>query len=278
MSDHRVNLPWQGLERRALLHVPPGVGPRPLVVALHGTGGSSRLMASITGLSRLAGHHGFLVAYPQALGEPGPEEPARGAAWNAGPGLGCPAFADADDVGFLRALITRVSAEHDVDPARIHLCGLSNGGRMAYRMALEAPDLLASIAVVAGAWNGVGERRGRPVSTLILHGTDDTYIPYLGGVGTKGRAVPQDPAPETALRWGRIMGCGGRPKRRVQEPFFSDTLTEGPTEVTFWTLPGEGHTWPGGRPWSPTADRPTTALSASSLILDFFDRHPLERA
>ncbi|HJW08008.1 MAG TPA: PHB depolymerase family esterase, partial [Holophagaceae bacterium] len=188
------------------------------------------------------------------------------------------AFADADDVGFLRALVARVALEHEVDPRHIHLCGLSNGGRMAYRMALEAPELLASIAVVAGAWNGLGERRGRPVSTLILHGTQDEYIPYGGGKGSKGRLVDHLHAPEAALRWGRLMGCLGRPRRAVRGSFHSDTLTEGATEIAFWTLTGEGHTWPGGRAWSPVADRPTTALSASSLIWDFFARHPMEPA
>ncbi len=278
VTERRLSVSWEGLERRALLHVPSREGPRPLLLALHGTGGSARLMASITGLNALADAQGFLVAYPQGLGKAGTEDPALGAAWNAGPGLGCPAFADADDVGFLRTLVDRIAAEHPIASARVFLCGLSNGGRMAYRMALEASDRIAAIAVVAGAWDGVGAAPPRPVSTLILHGTADAYIPYEGGRGSKGRAVAHLPVPEAAFRWGRLMGCGGKPRRALVAGGFTDTMQEGGTEVSLHTLSGGGHAWPGGRAWSPSADRPLAEPSASSLMWDFFSRHPMESA
>ncbi|WP_238946921.1 alpha/beta hydrolase family esterase [Seongchinamella unica] len=48
-----------------------------------------------------------------------------------------------DDVGFTRALVARLSADYGVDPGRVHLGGFSNGGNMVYRLALEAPELIA---------------------------------------------------------------------------------------------------------------------------------------
>lgn len=276
MNDERLSLVWQGLERRALLHAPGRPGPLPLVIALHGTGGSPRLMASISGLSKLADARNFLVAYPQALGKTGSEDPVLGAAWNSGPGLGCPAFADADDVGFLRELVKEIARRHPVDPARVHLCGISNGGRMAYRMALEAPEL-ASIAVVSGAWSGGAAKPARSVSTLIFHGTADDYIPYGGGPGSKGRRVAHAPAPESAYRWAQLMGCSGKPLRSFDGACYCDAMgsRDGRTEVAFWTLPEGGHAWPGGKAWSPTSDQPSQELSASKLIWDFFARHPM---
>lgn len=271
VTESWLELEWRGQRRRALLQGAAGPGG-PLIVALHGTGGTPRLMAKITGLSAKAPG---LVLYPAALGEAGCEDPARGAAWNAGPGLGCPDFADADDAGFLRAAITRVQAEHPVDPSRIHLTGLSNGGRMAYRLALEAADLFASAAVVAGAWDGHGPRPSRPISTLIFHGTADRHIPYAGGPGAKGRRVVHRSAPETAFAWAKVMGCAAKIQRSRSGPHHLDLArsAEG-TEVGLWTVEGQGHAWPGGRAWAPTADRPAPDLDATGLILDFFARHP----
>jgi polyhydroxybutyrate depolymerase len=272
VTERWLELDWEGQRRRALLQGRAGSAPVPLIVALHGTGGTSRLMAKITGLS---GRAPGLVLYPAALGEPGSEDPARGAAWNAGPGLGNPAFPDADDVGFLRALIARVREEALVDAARIHLAGLSNGGRMAYRLALEAADLFASMAVVAGSWDGSGPTPSRPVSTLIFHGTADHHIPYEGGLGAKGRRIVHQSAPETAFAWAKVMGCAPKIHRSVAGPHHLD-LARGAdgTEVGLWTVQGQGHAWPGGRAWAPTADAPVMDLDAMGLILDFFARHP----
>jgi polyhydroxybutyrate depolymerase len=270
MTERWLDLEWQGRRRRALLQGVAAPGA-PLVVALHGTGGTPRLMAKITGLTARAPG---LVLYPAALGEPGSEDPARGAAWNAGPGLGHPDFPDADDAGFLRELIGRVRETQALDPARIHLAGLSNGGRMAYRMAQEAADLLASVAVVAGAWDGSGPAPSRPVSTLIFHGTADRHIPYEGGAGAKGRRVIHRPTLETAFAWAKLMGCAPKIQRSVSGPHHLD-LARGAdgTEVGLWTVQGQGHAWPGGRAWAPAADAPAPDLDATGLILAFFARH-----
>jgi len=265
-------LAWQGLHRTALLHLPPGsVGPVPLLMALHGTGGTPRLMARITGLNAIADRCGFAVAYPAALGKPGREETATGAAWNAGPGLGCPDHANADDVGFLRALVAHLAANQPIDRRRIHACGLSNGGRMAARLALEAADVFASAAIVAGAWNGEGATPSRPMPLLMIHGTEDRHIPYEGGRGALGRAVENLPVREQFLRLAALMGCEGKPRRTFQGAFFRDVFRHAGADaaVALWTLPGEGHAWPGGRAWAPTADPPTPLFSASEEIWSF---------
>lgn len=271
MAERWLELEWQGQRRRALLQGAAGSGA-PLIVALHGTGGTPRLMAKITGLS---GRASGPVLYPAGLGEPGSEDPARGAAWNAGPGLGHPGFPDADDAGFLRALVARVLEETAADPSRVHLAGLSNGGRMAYRMALEAADLFASVAVVAGSWDGSGPVPARPVSTLIFHGTADRHIPYEGGLGAKGRRIVHRSVPEIAFAWAKVMGCAPKILRSATGPHHLDLARAGDgTEVGLWTVEGQGHAWPGGRPWAPTADAPAKDLDATGLILDFFARHP----
>lgn len=249
----------------------------PLVLALHGTGGTPRLMARISGFSALAGRRGFAVAYPEALGTPGTEEPAQGSAWNAGPGLGCPAFADADDAGFLRALARRLAADHPVDPRRVSVCGLSNGGRMAARLALEAAGTFGAAAVVAGAWSGAGPAPSRPVPLLFIHGTADRHIPYEGGPGLVGRRVDNLPAREQLIRLAALMGCEGKPRRTFRGTAFRDAFRHrgSEVEVALWTLPGAGHAWPGGRAWSPSADPPDPDFHATEEVWAFLARYSL---
>lgn len=273
--SHQLKLDWGGATRRILVHDPPGPSGAelPLVLALHGTGGTGRLMAAFSGLSRLADERGFRVAYPQALGEPGTEDPSRGAAWNVGPGLSRPGHPDVDDVAFLTAVVDLVGRQASVDPRRVFVAGFSNGARMAYRLALEAP-WVAAIAAVAGAPVLV-PAPARPVPTLSFHGTEDRHIPYGGGVGPRGRPFPAPPALEGMARWAALMGCSEGPMRETLEAHTLD-LWSGGCEVGLWTVQGMGHAWPGGRRYAPDADLPVKDLSASHLIWAFFEAHPLE--
>ena len=59
-----------GVERTYLVHVPtgdPSTKALPLVLALHGAGMTSALMAEVTGLNAWADKTGFIVVYPQGL-------------------------------------------------------------------------------------------------------------------------------------------------------------------------------------------------------------------
>jgi len=71
-------------------------------------------MESYSGLARVADREGFVVAFPSATG------PRR--SWNLDPGRA------PDDVGFVAALIERVATVACVDPGRIFVVGVSNGG------------------------------------------------------------------------------------------------------------------------------------------------------
>lgn len=275
-QSHVLKLPWEGGERRVLLYDPPGAGGNlPLILALHGTGGTGRIMASLSGLNRMAGERGFRVAYPQAFGETGTEDPARGAAWNAGPGLGCPLYPEVDDLAFLEAVVARVDQQVPVASGQVFVAGFSNGARMAYRLALEAP-WVAAIAAVAGApvW---GPPPKRLVPTLAFHGTADQHIPYEGGVGAAGRRIPALPATLALERWAALMGCEGAPQCDHLESHRLDLWFSDCCRVGLWTVAGMGHAWPGGRPYAAQADRPVADLSAAHLIGAFFEAQAGER-
>src|SRR6478752_10263424 len=118
-ADHRVSFPHGGLVRSYRLHTAPVPGPWPLVMMLHGAGGSAEFAAEETGWSRLADPAGFAVVYPEGV----PVRPHKARKfltnpqeWNDGSGRG-----RHDDVGFLLAILDGLGTT--VDPKRVYVTG-----------------------------------------------------------------------------------------------------------------------------------------------------------
>lgn len=240
-------------ERRFELYRPASAGSTaPLLLALHGSGGSGARLRHFLGgeLERLADAHGFLVAYPQAWE----------GSWN-----GCRAAAPSaanrlaiDDVGFLRALVASLAADGAVDPRRVGVLGFSGGGHMAYRLALEAPDAFPAVAVFAASLPVEEELgctpAGRPVSVLAVAGTADLVNPYRGGdvIAPDGTFLGRvRPAEQSALYFARLAGAPEQPTPTVllSAPASVERLARrhGDTEVSLVTVHGGGHAVPGPR-------------------------------
>ena len=219
--DRIVTVASGGRTRRALVHAPPaanGAARVPLVIALHGHGGTAARMRRRSGWNAAADARGFIVAY--AEGASWRNIPWR--SWNAGACCGYSRETGVDDIAYLRNLLDALIAEYPVDPARVYVTGISNGGMMAYRAACELSDRIAAIAVVAGAMSAPVCEPAAPVAVLIIHGTADRRVPYAGGRAANGRVDPS--VAEAEAFWRRRNGNAA--------------------EVTVRTIQGGGHAWP----------------------------------
>jgi polyhydroxybutyrate depolymerase len=173
-------------ERHYLLVRPSRAGdaPRPLVLVLHGHGGSARqvlgegfgraplslwrtiadrdevLVVALDGTKGADGHHGWNDCRGDA-----PDNPRS------------------DDVSFAKAVIARMLRDEHADPRRVYAIGMSNGGMMAFRLALQLEPPLAAFAAVSAsmAANSVCGPAAWPVSALLIDGTADPLMPYSGG-------------------------------------------------------------------------------------------------
>jgi polyhydroxybutyrate depolymerase len=170
-----------GLKRTYTTYVPRGLAKgAALVVAMHGSGESGAQMRIETGhgFDRLADERGFAIVYPNGYE----------GYWN-----GCNIVGDysannlnIDDVEFLGALVDKLLAEIGIDPGRVFAAGVSRGGSMALRLALEAPSRFRAVAAVSESEPVPENFKCKPTgrgtaSVMIMNGTMDPLVPFDGG-------------------------------------------------------------------------------------------------
>jgi polyhydroxybutyrate depolymerase len=260
-------LTFGNLARTYVLHVPPSP-PAGLVINLHGAGMTGAQQAGLTNYNAVANQFGFAVAYPDGID----------LSWADGRGASIPDRQGIDDVGFLAALIDRLSVEYGIPPGRVFVTGMSAGAFMANRLACERADLISAIAPVAGTLGaGVPCAPSRPVSVLQIHGTADPVVPYTGG-GMVGRGGPSEilSAPALAALWAAVDGCPGALTAQAPGPGEIQRSVAagcaGGTEVALVSIDGGGHTWPAGRfALASAVVGPTSqAINASQASAQFF--------
>ncbi|CAN7395719.1 extracellular catalytic domain type 1 short-chain-length polyhydroxyalkanoate depolymerase [Mycolicibacterium frederiksbergense] len=262
-----------GLQRTYYLHLPPRP-PTGLVVNMHAAGQNGRQHAALTHYDTVADAHGYAVVYPDGID----------LSWADGRGASVPDRTGVDDVGFIVALVDRLTAELGIPAGRVFATGLSAGGFMANRLACDRADMFAAIAPI-GATLGdqVACNPSQPVSVLTSQGTVDPIVPFNGGPMI-GRGGPSTILAAYAVvdRWRELNGC-------APDPVIAPVLGSGDgtsaervsyecaagTEVVFLRVDGGGHTWPGAPEILP-ADQvgpATRAFDASEVSAQFFDAH-----
>ncbi|MBU1230587.1 MAG: hypothetical protein KKA55_13570, partial [Proteobacteria bacterium] len=259
----------------------------PLVIFLHGAGGSAAQAMRQTGLGGLAERAGFMAVFPEGLAGPpdaGGQEGGGVQSWNAWMCCGYARDQRIDDVGFLAALINRLKADYAVDPRRIHLAGFSNGAMLASRFALERPGVLASLASVAGYLPCDAQAPQEPLPVLVIHGSHDQVARFGPAQGhpRSGRFCEDFPAKAQVAFWVRGLGLAERP-RQVQDAALTSGSRGrvrverygqgGRAQVEFVIVKGGGHAWPGGPAERYRyCDLPAPDPDATALVWSFFQR------
>lgn len=276
-GDHEFTLQQGGKTRHYRVHVPPGFSPdkpMPVVFSLHGGGGHMDFQADdrFYGQRRKADEAGYVVVFPNGHSK---LRSGKLATWNAGRCCGSARDEGSDDVGFIREIVRRLSAQPGIDAKRFYANGMSNGAMMSYRLACEMPETFRAIAAVAGTDNTTQCTPASPVSVLHIHARDDELELFDGGAGMKRRAVTDFTAvPVSVAKWVALDGCRPEPRRVFEQQGAYCEAYEGcrgGSEVRLCVTPDGGHSWPGGN--KPRGGRGSTALSATDVIWEFFSRN-----
>lgn len=193
---------------------------RPLVVALHGSGGSPEEMESLTHLAARGAAAGVNVVLPRADNE----------IWN---------NFSVNDEPYLDAVIESALKRTCADPHALVLTGFSNGGDEAQTIGcVEAARWRAVVVVSSSTVPDRCVQGGPPVTLLRVHGLVDRVSPFEGRDGDE----PRDPVLPATARWAAYDGCRVMPVRTGTSRQWSGCAAG--TSVQLLALPGVGHAWP----------------------------------
>jgi polyhydroxybutyrate depolymerase len=241
-----------GRARSYRLFVPPGYDGRtrlPLVLDLHGSGGTAAGQAGNSRFEALAARETVLVASLQADGN----------RWNVPVADGRP-----DDVAHASDVIDHVAARVCTDTARVYATGFSGGARMSSLLGCRLAARIAAIAPMAGLrWPD--DCDGRPMPVLTLHGLADRQNTYEGGAEGRG-AEWRESVPEALAAWARHNACDADFVLADPSGPLSTMHYEGcadGAEVRLIRIDGLGHTWA------------REEVDATAVMWEFFERHAL---
>ncbi len=196
-----------GYARTALVQVPAGAGPHPVIILLHGNGGTG------------AGTIGALGTHANTAIRVAPD--GYLSSWNVDGEASL-----APDVAFIRDLIALLKTYDNVDAGKISIFGNSNGSGMTNRLLIEldgaafqnagcqVSQMLAKMYHDGSFWfNATGSNAyDQPIAPagrrriISLNGTADPLIPYTGGTSAIGTFIS---AQESIYRFAQAMGEAG---------------------------------------------------------------------
>lgn len=161
----------QGFTRLWYEYVPEEVRtkgePVPLVVCMHGRGGTADSFLSLSGMSRVAEERNFIVIFPEA----GVYQQRLGGVRNTLLWCGEYEGEKIDDTAFILAAIEDVKNRFKIDATRIYACGQSSGGMMTTTLALKAPGVFAAVS----PWSAIVD----PDHELVLPEKIDPAVPFM---------------------------------------------------------------------------------------------------
>jgi polyhydroxybutyrate depolymerase len=246
-GDYNFLLVWDGLPRTDMVHVPAsysGSSAVPLVLDLHGFSSYASQERQVSGQLQQSDKRGFIAVWPEGIA----------LSWN---GYGCCAIAglvQADDVGFLRAVIGTMKTSANIDATRVFVTGISNGGSMTMRMACEAADVVRAAASVSFPLNASQCSPAKPIGVTEIAGTADATVPYNGGnflqLGTIGGLLSIPFAAQSAAaslaQWQAIDGCSNNMVQtslpgNSYAQFYSQCAGGSGVKVGLVTITGGGH-------------------------------------
>jgi polyhydroxybutyrate depolymerase len=187
-----------GISRDYILYIPENLPTNaPLVVVSHGYTSSAKTMMSYSGMNKVADEEKFLVVYPQ-----GTKDQRGNNFFNVG--YEFHAASKVDDLGFIKALVTKLTDDYQVNPNHIFATGMSNGGDLSYFLACYASDMFQAVAPIAGTMmqttmETCKPQKGMPI--FAVHGKADEVTYFDGDMANRDKWGPYPGIPAVIEHW-----------------------------------------------------------------------------
>lgn len=172
-----------GQSRSFWLMLPKASGPRPLLLALHGTRETGEAFARRARLRDFV-ERGFIVVAPQAVG--------NGTVWPVWDAMRMPSEAAAPnrDLAFFDRLLACLGEHLEVDPRRRYVGGHSAGGMMTNAVLQRRSEVFAGGVVASGVMSLTAPATPAPLSPLAVlvtwGGERDVWSGRVGSVKVSG--------------------------------------------------------------------------------------------
>jgi phospholipase/carboxylesterase len=163
------------------LFEPRGAGPHPTILTLHGRGANA---LDLLGLAPYVSGGRFLMLCPQGPVQMPIGPGAVGYGWYPSTGGGAPPMpAVLAARQQIRHFLEQALQRYPIDPDRLVVLGFSQGGVMAYSLALDHPDRFAALVAIS-TWlppevleqlPDLAACRQLPI--LVQHGSRDDLVP-----------------------------------------------------------------------------------------------------
>ena len=279
--------------RRVLVNLPASYNSQAksaLVIALHGFGSKPEHMFDDTGLKQKSDQHGFVLAAPSGL-----SNLLGMRAWNAGNCCTGPIEDRRRDVTFVEELITELQSKYPkIDPARMYLVGMSNGGMLAHRVGIQINPGVAKIAGIASVAGTLAisdkeiPRGVASVPVIHFHGTRDVVVSPSGSRGGPLDIGGYRSVDDALVVWQSVnktnrrtasqpLPDAARDRTTVERFVYSPSPGANGAKVHFIEINGGGHTWPGHDPPAglpvgikQRLGRVCRDIKAEDLIVKFF--------
>lgn len=232
----------KGKTRTAIVDVPVNSANRkkPILFMFGGYGLTAADAKRVSRLNAVAGRYAVVV-HAEGIGR----------SWEGAP---YSKTRRGEDVAFVREMVRSLSKRYNVDTRRVYAAGLSNGGGMALNLACQAPDLVAAVVSVSGAYYDatMNNCRGRNVPTMLIHGVHDTLMHYGGSERHGMRYYSARAAFDNAAR---RNSCNMRTLHGVRAHALASGFTYNGCRAStvLWRANIGGHNWHAFTPDSPKA-------------------------
>lgn len=245
----------------------------PLIINMHGHKSNALEQRGYSEMDEYALPRNIAVVYPEGIKK----------AWNVGTDW---EKSDADDIGFINALIDSVAGNYNIDLDRVYACGMSNGGYMAYELACALSRRIAAFGSVTGNFMmnpGQECKPAREIPIIHIHGTSDSIVPYTHPTDSSMTVV------ESIEFWKQYNDLTLESVESLPDLITSDKTTvekvtfskiNSKTQFVHFKVNGGGHQWFGSK----VADRMIIKwvlgnnnhdINASKELIDFFLQYRL---
>ena len=230
---------------RTLDYRVPEAGADAVIISLHGATDTATRFEEYSKLTEIVNStQGFGIIYPTGINKK----------WNDGRTSAATDTDNADDVGFINAIIANYKEK---GYSKFYLVGMSNGGVMAQRMACESADDIDGIAFVASTQTtqiSLGCTDSTTLKTMMVYGDADNVFKSDGTIAFDGGTHIGIDA--TRDYWLNRNGCSSITQTASLNTVDDDNtivnVNDGQSctaAVRYFDVQGGGHRWP-----DPSAD------------------------